>query len=383
MTGIDIDALLTDISSESPCGRDISYDQAFIQLERFAQGTAGLQVGDHIQEGEAPDWRQVRRLSLELFEQSRDLRLTLYLILSSLCLYGIEGFCEGIALLHGLVTHHWEHIYPQLDPDDDNDPTERMNILGSLSPPNTVMSDQDSMQFRSRLLDAPLCTPEDSRLPRPTLRHILIASGEKPAPKEGGAQVPAMPLIDAAFEQTPVDDLQATDRALHDCLDHLNALDTFLINKVGTEAAPDFSGLERVLTQISSKISGHLERRGYGAEVSIIKQIQTKVGSILEKKRPNMKQMETANDNEQPAAGNNFQPALSGQITSKQEVLKALDMVVSYYEQNEPSSPVPLLIKRAKRLVGKSFVDIIRDLSPDAISQVNIVSGDQDDSGEE
>jgi type VI secretion system protein ImpA len=69
---------------------------------------------------------------------------------------------------------------------------------------------------------------------------------------------------------------------------------------------------------------------------------------------------------------------LFGRITSNQDVLKALDMIVAYYTQNEPSSPVPLLIKRAKRLVGKSFVDIIRDLSPDAMSQVKIVSGDED-----
>lgn len=354
-----------------------------MDLEQFAQGTTGMQVGDHIQEGEEPDWRKVYSLSLELFEQSRDLRLTLYLTLSSLCLRGIPGFCEGITLLHGLVERHWEQVFPQLDPDDDNDPTERMNIIGSLSPPNTVMSDQDPMQFRARLMDAPLCTPDDSRLPRPTLRHILIASGEKTAPKEDENQIPTMPLIDAAFEQAPVEDLQATDRIVHDCLDHLNALDTFLVEKVGAGTAPDFSRLEKVLNQIKSKISGNLESRGYGADVSLIKQIQNKVGSILDKKRPNVDQMEVINKNEQSAADSKIQPTLSGRITSKQEVLKALDMVVSYYEQNEPSSPVPLLIKRAKRLVGKSFVDIIRDLSPDAISQVKMVSGDQDDSGEE
>ena len=69
---------------------------------------------------------------------------------------------------------------------------------------------------------------------------------------------------------------------------------------------------------------------------------------------------------------------LFGRITSNQDVLKALDMIIAYYTQSEPSSPVPLLIKRAKRLVGKSFVDIIRDLSPDAMSQVKMVSGDED-----
>ncbi len=53
-------------------------------------------------------------------------------------------------------------------------------------------------------------------------------------------------------------------------------------------------------------------------------------------------------------------------------------MIINHYEQNEPSSPVPLLIKRAKRLVGRSFVDIIRDLSPDAMSQVKMVSGEEE-----
>ena len=383
MTGINIDALLTEISPESPCGRDISYDQAFMELEHFAQGTAGMQVGDHFHEGEEPDWRKVHQISLELFEQSRDLRLALYLTLASLCLRGIPGFCEGIDLLYQLVTRHWENVFPQLDPDDDNDPTERMNIIGSLSPPNTVMSDQDPMQFRTRLMDAPLCTPDDARLPRPTLHHILIASGEYPAPNEGEDQLPSMQLIDAAFEQARVEELQSTERIVHDCLDHLHALDTFLIEAVGAGTAPDFSQLERILNQIKSKTSGYLDRRGYGADVSLMKQIQNKVGSILEKKRTGEEQMETNNENGQPATDSNVQPTLSGRITSKQEVLRALDMVVSYYEQNEPSSPVPLLIGRAKRLVGKSFVDIIRDLSPDAISQVKMVSGTQDDLGEE
>ena len=69
---------------------------------------------------------------------------------------------------------------------------------------------------------------------------------------------------------------------------------------------------------------------------------------------------------------------LSGQITSNQDVHKALDMIIVYYEQNEPSSPVPLLLRRAKRLVGRTFVDIIRNISPDAMTQVNMISGEKE-----
>jgi type VI secretion system protein ImpA len=53
-------------------------------------------------------------------------------------------------------------------------------------------------------------------------------------------------------------------------------------------------------------------------------------------------------------------------------------MIIRYYEQHEPSSPLPLLLKRAKRLVGRSFVDIIRDISPDAMTQVQVVSGEEE-----
>ena len=383
MTSFDVDTLLAEISPDSPCGKDITYDVSFLELEQLVQGTAETQVGDYIQESEEPDWEKVHSHSLELLERSRDLRLINYLALSALCLEGLSGFCDGLALLRGVVERYWDHVFPQLDPEDANDPLERINIISSLSPPNTVMSDQDPMKFRSRLMDVPLCTPNDARLPNPSLRHILAASGETPAAEAGVSNVPTIQLIDAAFEQTEIEALQATNQVLHDCLAHLNALDSMLIDHVGAVASPDLSKLEHLLKQIQSKIGKYLKRRGYGKDVSMIKQIQTKMGTYLERKRSNPNKSPADTGGQAVSPGNAPHPEFSGQVTSKQEVLKALDMIVNYYEQNEPSSPVPLLIKRAKRLVGKSFVDIIRDLSPDAISQVKMVSGEQEGSSEE
>ena len=172
MSSFDLEAFLAEISPDAPCGADISYDAEFLGLEKLAQGTAETQMGDHIQEGEEPDWKKVREKSLELLQRSRDLRVILYLTLSKLNLEGLAGFHNGLALLCGAVERYWDHVHPQLDPDDDNDPTERMNIIGSLSPPVTVMSDQDPLKFIPSLMNAPLCEPADTRLPRPTLRHF-------------------------------------------------------------------------------------------------------------------------------------------------------------------------------------------------------------------
>ena len=75
------------------------------------------------------------------------------------------------------------------------------------------------------------------------------------------------------------------------------------------------------------------------------------------------------------AGGDQAGPALSGAVNSAQDVINALDKICDYYNRREPSSPIPLLLKRARRLVGKSFADIIQDLSPDAMNQIKVISG--------
>jgi type VI secretion system protein ImpA len=57
-------------------------------------------------------------------------------------------------------------------------------------------------------------------------------------------------------------------------------------------------------------------------------------------------------------------------------VLRALDQVLEYYRAHEPSSPVPLLVKRAKRLVSMSFLDAIKDLAPTGLKELQAVAGE-------
>ena len=66
---------------------------------------------------------------------------------------------------------------------------------------------------------------------------------------------------------------------------------------------------------------------------------------------------------------------ISGQIRSTQDVKLMLEKICSYYDQHEPSSPVPLLLRRAQRLVAKTFMDIVKDIAPEAIGQIKNISG--------
>ncbi len=378
MLHFDLDALLTEIAPDAPCGEDISCDIEFLELERLAQGTEETQVGDHIQESEEPDWKTVYQQSLKLLERSRDLRLILYLTVSKLSLDGLPGFYEGLALLRGVVERYWDHLFPQLDPDDDNDPMERINIIASISPPPSVMSDQDVMKFIPRLMKAPLCEPDDARLPHPCMRHFLVVSGEISVPEAKANEYPSQQLIDAAFEQTDIQALQITDQILHGCIEHLNALDHLLIDHVGSAMAPNFNRLEQLLKQMQTKTGMYLERRGYGTNISLLKQTQNKIKTYFSGKQSSSAEPRSDTPKIEVSPTESSHQKLSGQITTNQDVHKALDMIITYYEQNEPSSPVPLLLKRAKRLVGKTFVDIIRNISPDAMTQVKMVSGEEE-----
>jgi type VI secretion system protein ImpA len=63
------------------------------------------------------------------------------------------------------------------------------------------------------------------------------------------------------------------------------------------------------------------------------------------------------------------------QITGRTDVIAMLDRVCEYYARHEPSSPIPLLLMRARGLVDKSFIDIVRDLAPDGLAQLSNVTG--------
>ncbi len=94
---------------------------------------------------------------------------------------------------------------------------------------------------------------------------------------------------------------------------------------------------------------------------------------------------EDEDDDDAPTNGNgNGRGApvqrLSGEIASREDVIRAIDKICEYYARFEPSSPLPLLLRRAKRLANKSFLEIVRDLSPDALKQV-LALGGEDETG--
>jgi type VI secretion system protein ImpA len=341
MSVIEVQKLLQEISPKAPSGENLEYDRDFVEMVRAAQGKPEQQVGGAVVPAEEPNWREVKTKALQLLARSKDLRLGVYVARAMLRTDGFAGLEDGLALLRGLLEKHWGTIHPQLDPDDDNDPTMRVNTLVALCHPETML--------RS-IRESPLVASRAHG--RISLRDVLIATGKLPPPPAGQPATPESATIDAAFRECELDSLQATADAVGRSIENAEGIEAVLTEKVGATRAADFSELTNALRGAQKVLAERLGRRG----VVIAGGAGEAAGAV--------------------AAGTDgaAQGAL-GDVNSREDAIRVLDRVCDYFAKNEPSSPVPLLLRRAKRLISKNFVEIMRDLAPDALTQVDNIRG--------
>lgn len=345
---ISAEELLKPLSPENPCGEDLSYDAALSAL--WPEGLRG-KAETQFSPAEEPNWKEVRTTCLELFGKSKDLRAGVALCLAELKTDGLAAFREALTVMKGLVGEYWEPVYPRLTADDGNDPTERMNIVSAMTTP--VGTFNDPVRFLERLRSAPLAV---------SLKMGKVTKADIEASKAGGTGAegkapPSAAQIDAAFRDTKPGELETISKAVGDSIALVKEIDGLLKDKVGFDKAPDFRPLITELNEISGCFAPYVSGVTAAGEASAA---GTAEGGSA-------------------AVGARIAPA--GDIQSREDVVRMLDKICEYYKKSEPSSPVPGLLERAKRLAKMDFMEAINDLSPDAISRMRDLFGIKDESG--
>jgi type VI secretion system protein ImpA len=64
-----------------------------------------------------------------------------------------------------------------------------------------------------------------------------------------------------------------------------------------------------------------------------------------------------------------------GDIHSRDDVARLLDRICEYYALEEPGSPVPMLLQRAKRLINMNFIELMSELSPQGSAEIGFLLG--------
>lgn len=332
--------LLASISENSPCGDDLEYDSEFLQLERDAQGRPERSMGDVVQAAEPPDWRAIEQASSALLQRSKDLRITHFLVQSSLALEGLEGLAARLTLVSELLTRYWAELYPRLDADDDNDPTVRVNTLAGLTCETNLALLRNAVLLRSRVFGTV------------TLRAALNAAGLLPSADETlGADE-----LHGALQDSDPELLAATRAAISAALEAAQAIERQVAEQVGSDRGVDLQPLRQPL-KLALQVLG--ESAAANADSATAE----------------MHSESVADDTDSGTAVGVAAPRSNGEIRNRDDVRRSLDRLLEYYARHEPSSPLPVLLNRARTLVDADFASIVRNLIPDGISQFENLRG--------
>lgn len=334
---VNLEALLQEASESPPCGPNLEHDLSFFEMEEASRPRPEQRVGDAVKPGEDAKWPRVLELGQAILLRSKDLRAAVYLTRALTRTEGFPGLAAGVGLVHGLLDRYWDHVHPLLEADQGGDPTERLNALAPLADAETLVRD---------IRDAELVSSRQHGQLR--ARDVEIALGRLVPVAISGAP-PARPLhevhaqIAAAFAED-----RAVPTALREAREHVAAIQTLLTERVGGDRAIDLKPLAQSIDSLIEACDTALGVRGVG---------------------------DTLASDGTAAAG---RVVIEGEFRSREEAMRALDLACRYLEHHEPSNPAPLFIRRAQRLMTKNFVDIVKDLLPDSLSNLERLTGESE-----
>jgi type VI secretion system protein ImpA len=334
---LDVGTVLAETRELPPCGPNLEHDLSFFELEEAARGKPEQRTGDAVKPAEDPNWPKVIDRAQAILNRSKDLRVAVHLTRALTCTEGIPGLATGLSLVHGLLERYWEGIHPVLEADRGNDATERLNALAPLVDPEVIVKDlrdtylvnsREQGQIRARDIEVSLGRLAPSRAADP--------SAIKPI-----GQLHAQ--IGAAFSSD-----RSVPSAVREAYDRAAAIQALLNERIGESRALDLAPLVQPL------------------------------GCLLEACDTALGVKSEAEKEGQVESGDGARPAMTGEIRSRDEAVQILELVCTYLERHEPSNPAPLFIRRAQRLIKKNFLEIVKDLMPDSLSQLEKLAGDVD-----
>ena len=345
---IDIDALSRPISEAEPAGPDLEYADV-AELDRFSAGTPGT-IDPSTQElvgTEEPNWRKVAEQATELLGKTKDLRVAAWLTRAELATRGLPGMSDGLKLIATLVENFWETVYPPLDRDEGDDPIERLNVLANLSPdPGSSSSETMVRALRATVI----C--ESREVGRFTVRDLDYVLGRMSPP--AGQTAPAAGLLAAAWKTgDPVANQEKRD------------------------------GIAIGIAAIQSIVKLFNDHSGQRPGFDLLQQTLKRVGEFYAEQdaQAAAEAGDAAGDGGEGsdevggASGGAGKTPRSGGLASRADAVRILQQVATFLRKSEPSSPAPMFVDRAVKLLQMDFNAIVKELMPDSKDRIEMLGG--------
>lgn len=339
---MNLEALLAPITPDRPCGDNLEYDADYMAMDQASAGKAEQQFGETIIPAEPADWSKVERLALDLLGRSKDLRVMLALTRAWTQLKGLSGYADGLQLIQQALLLYWQPLWPSLEEDGVEDPFYRLNALAALG---------DISALTGALRQAPLLRYATDEI---SLRDACaLLDGSK-------TECPGYPGGRARLQDELARGGQPGIDAVVKISERLLTIRETLTEQLGAAALPEMEQLLKTINTVAAACQS------------------TDLSTLIP-------QAETAASSDTPApaaapATQQHADWRSVQLGSRSDAQLMLEKVKQYFSQHEPSHPAPLMIERVQRMIELDFMDIIRDLAPDGVHQLETIFGRRDHS---
>lgn len=324
--------------SDSPTGEDLEYDNAFLELTQAAAGKPETQFAP----AEPPSWRDVREHAEALFGRTRDLRVALLWTRAMLNMEGFPTLAESLRLVHGLLDRYWDDLHPKPDPDD-GDPYARVNELAQIADMAGLLGDvRQSLVIKNRSIG-------ELRIRDVEIALEKLEPREDESPKSRGQ-------IEGMLGEAVDDDSKFAD-TVRSAKSGLKDLFSLLNDRLGYDRAPDVRPLQAMIDGVVQLLPEPPDASGSGDLDSLLSGLDGDSG-----------------DSDAPVRRSRG-GGLGSSIDSRDDALRAIEMVCEYLERTEPTNPAQMLLRRAQRLINKNFLELVRELAPDALAEVARIMG--------
>ena len=338
------------VSITDECGENLEDDASFQNFFFEAEGTPEKFDGQNTIPAEPPEWRTIKKSALEYISKTRDIKLISILAQSVLNTEGVTKFSECLTGLAELVETQWQEVFPPLD-EDDGDPLERISALGHLTDKSFVLD---------ILKTSPLAI---SKVAGKVSLRVIERSKDHAIEKEESDLEPSQ--IKGIFGDTEQDELVATFEAIKDSIAALTKINNVFVEQAGNNYSVSFDKTIEILTHIEKSLEEYAD---------LHTQVDDEKLEAIEETGSDKMISSPSNSGQSQQNQLSFNDTNS-KLTSRRDVDRCFELICKYYEEYEPSSPIPVLMSRAKKFVHMDFLDIIENISPESLTAIMKLGG--------
>ena len=307
--------------------------------------------------GKAPSPKEVRsqliaRAAEMLQATGKDLRVVQLLQLAWMSEFGLDGLLASLNLFSALLTEHGDALHPVPDEDDPGDYSARAFILSEMLSGSGAASILRQAGVFSTATANKFAVGDAETMDR-------AVAGEGVTAKLSVADVRALASTLVASEASvPADQLDQAVMAL-----------------LGERLQLVESCVESAHLLVERFDAGSVQ--GGDKIVELLSRVKKVLGYVVgELAPPPAAAAGPGEARNSVAFAGAHQIQSGGALHSREDARRIILEICKFLEATEPGHPAPFFLRRAERLLGaKDFFVIMRDMAPDALSEIERITG--------